>query len=270
MDKRWKKVAAAVLSATAILLSGCMPTQGERSAKQADLPQIVVGSDNYEPYNYIDKNGEFTGIDVDLAREAFHRMGYEPVFIKIDWENKDTYLAEGEVDCLWGCFTMTGREALYAWAGPYMCSRQVVVVRSDSGIEKLSDLAGKRIAVQATSKPETIWLDRTDARIPKPGWVYCFSTMNSLYAALRKDYVDAICGHENALNLFVQATPDAYRMLDESLFLSKLGVAFPKDYDADVVQKLTDTLHEMQQDGTTTQIIQQYGLDESQALEDIT
>ncbi len=156
MDKRWKKVAAAVLSATAILLSGCMPTQGERSTKQADLPQIVVGSDNYEPYNYIDKNGEFTGIDVDLAREAFHRMGYEPLFKKIDWENKDTYLAEGEVDCMWGCFTMTGREALYAWAGPYMCSRQVVVVRSDSGIEKLSDLAGKRIAVQATSKPETI------------------------------------------------------------------------------------------------------------------
>ena len=50
---------------------------------------------------------------------------------------------EGAVDCLWGCFTMTDREDKYNWAGPYMYSRQIVVVNKDSGIENLADLKGK-------------------------------------------------------------------------------------------------------------------------------
>ena len=46
---------------------------------------------------------------------------------------------------------MSGRETKYQWAGPYMYSRQVVAVRADSDIQSLSDLAGKRIGVQATT-----------------------------------------------------------------------------------------------------------------------
>ena len=65
------------------------------------------------------------------------------------WEDKDEYLEEGSVDCLWGSFTMTGREEEYTWVGPYLNSRQVVVVHADSDIFQLSDLEGTRVAVQA-------------------------------------------------------------------------------------------------------------------------
>ena len=37
-------------------------------------------------------------------------------------------LENKEIDCLWGCFSMDGRENDYKWAGPYMVSRQVVAV----------------------------------------------------------------------------------------------------------------------------------------------
>ena len=52
--------------------------------------------------------------------------------------------------------------------------------------------------------------------------VNCFSTTNELYAALRKDYVDAIAGHEAMLGSLVRDGEDAYRMLDESIYTSEL------------------------------------------------
>ena len=52
---------------------------------------------------------------------------------------------------------MNNREESYLWAGPYACSRQVVAVRQDSDIQSLGDLAGHRVAVQISSKPEEIF-----------------------------------------------------------------------------------------------------------------
>ena len=134
---------AALLVLCALVLCGC-----GRQEQDEPLPKLVIGSDNYEPYFYLDEGGSFAGIDVEIATEACRRMGYEPEFQKIAWQFKDILLEQGTVDCLWGCFSMTGREDRYQWAGPYMYSRQVMVVRSDSGIYRLSDLNGKRIAVQ--------------------------------------------------------------------------------------------------------------------------
>ena len=43
----------------------------------------------------------------------------------------------------------------------------MVAVNENSDIYKLSDLEGKNLAVQSTTKPESIFLNRTDDRIPK-------------------------------------------------------------------------------------------------------
>ena len=75
---------------------------------------------------------------------------------------------------------MTEREDEYTWAGPYLKSRQVVVVRQESGIKTLQDLAGKRFAVQVSSKPDEILLNHEDPRIPQVDEVYCFSTLDEV------------------------------------------------------------------------------------------
>ena len=49
---------------------------GEKEAKDSGLAQIVVGSDSYPPYIYLNNDGVPTGIDVEIATEAFRRMGY--------------------------------------------------------------------------------------------------------------------------------------------------------------------------------------------------
>ena len=84
----------------------------------------------FDPYSYLDRNGQFAGIDVELATEAFSRLGYTPEFRTISWPDKDNLLSDGTIDCIWSCFSMNGRETKYQWAGPYMYSRQVVAVRS--------------------------------------------------------------------------------------------------------------------------------------------
>ena len=81
---------------------GCSQKEGLSSAKNEDRPQIIIGSDNYPPFNYEDADGKPAGIDVDLAIEAFDRMGYEAVFTYIDWEAKKQLVESGEIDCIWG------------------------------------------------------------------------------------------------------------------------------------------------------------------------
>ena len=81
---------------------------------------------------------------------------------------------------------MNGREDEYQWAGPYLYSRQVIAVRTDSKIRNISDLAGKRVAVQATTKPEEVLLERSDPRVPEVDMVYSLSGMDEIYASSGK------------------------------------------------------------------------------------
>ena len=60
--------------------------------------------------------------------------------------------------------------------------------------------------------------------------------------------------------------PDTYCMLDESLYISELGVAFKKDTHQELAQKMTQILEQMQEDGTLGGIVEKYGLDVQKAL----
>lgn len=108
------------------MLGGC----GVKKEKEADseLPKIVIGMDYFEPYSYQASDGEYKGIDVELAKEAFRRLGYRPKFENIVWEDKDELLADGTVDCLWSSYSMNGRRQISV-GELYLYSRQMVVVK---------------------------------------------------------------------------------------------------------------------------------------------
>ena len=95
------------------VLTGCGGKQTAET-REAALPQIVVDSDNYPPYNFEDANGRPAGIDVELATEAFKRMGYEAVFTYINREDKKELVESGAIDCIWGSFSIDGRENDYS------------------------------------------------------------------------------------------------------------------------------------------------------------
>ena len=246
---------------------GSLTSCGGTNAKDSGLPQIIVGSDTYPPYIYLNNDGIPAGIDVEIATEAFRRMGYAARFETIDWEQKTDLVESGTIDCIWGCFSMQGRETLYRWAGPYMVSRQVVAVNADSSIQSLSDLAGKTVMVQSTSKPESIFLSGSDPRIPQTVEVFSIEDRSVQYAMLACGYVDAIAAHETAILQYMKDNYAVFRILEEPLLVTGLGVAFAKNDSRGLDHQLNDTFAQMREDGTLERIVGKYLDHASQYLE---
>ena len=246
---------------------GSLTSCGGTDAKDSGLPLILVGSDTYPPYVYLNNDGVPAGIDVEIATEAFRRMGYASRFESIDWEQKTNLVESGTIDCIWGCFSMDGREEVYRWAGPYMVSRQVVAVEADGSIQSLSDLAGKTIAVQSTGKPEEIFLSGSDPRIPQGVEVFSTEDSNVRYAMLACGYVDAVAAHETAILQYMKDNSVEFRILEEPLLVTGLGVAFAKNDSRGLDHQLNDTFAQMRTDGTLEQILGKYLEHASQYLE---
>lgn len=253
----------------ALALGSCGGQTETERVTHSDLPVILVGSDNYPPFHYEDANGQPTGIDVDLAKEAFRRMGYQAMFVTIDWEDKKDLVERGEIDCIWGSFSIDGREDQYLWTEPYLYSRQVVAVRQDSDIQTLADLAGKRVAVQSTTKPEELFLAHTDPRIPRVAEVFSLQDRELIYPYLSKGYADALAAHETAILQCMSDYSLDYRILDEPLLTVGLGVAFARTDQRGLDKELSRTFEEMRADGSLEQIVGRY-LDEPQRLLEVT
>ena len=109
-EKKWNLGRFIGRSSALLLLFALLFLPSAWAEEGENLPKIIIGSDEYQPYSYYNVDGSPQGVDVELAREAFRRMGYEPVFRHMAWEDKDEALANGEVDCLWSGFMMNGRE----------------------------------------------------------------------------------------------------------------------------------------------------------------
>ncbi len=250
-----------LFSSSALALCGCSSQKSVVNGTSEKLPQLKIGIDsNYEPFSYIDESGNYAGLDIELAKEACSRMNREPVFYSIKWDYKDSYLEDGSIDCVWSCFSMNGREDDYTWVGPYMYSRQVVAVRSDSSIKTFSDLAGKVVAVMSSTKPESIFLENKDSRLPSVKNVYSMENMNLVFSALQLGYADAAAGHETVVRQYIDTTPGEYRLLDESLLSASIGIAFGKDRNNDISNELSRVLTEMENDGTLGNILEEYGV----------
>lgn len=257
--RRFVASAAAFIAIGAIgsaSLAGCAPAAGD--SQERELAKLTVGCDAFPPFVRFDENGEPSGIDVEILRTALARLGYEPVFEFIPWEDKDALLEGGDVDIVASCFSMTGREELYQWAGPYMRSRQVACVVPESAIEALADLEDKIVAVQSTTKPEEIILKDLNPDVPKLQKLYCFEDRDLLYPALSKGYVDAVCAHETSIQQYESDYGVEYRILDEPLLEVELGYAFYKGDTRGIAAKLDQVLHDLHADGTLAQIVVGY------------
>ncbi len=235
--------------------------------KDEDLKTLNVGSDLYPPFVDNDEYGNIVGLDVEILTEALARIGYKPNYQLIDWEKKKELLASGELDCVMGSFSMTGRESEYRWAGPYLASRQVVAVDPESDIYTLADLEDKIVAVQSTTKPEGILLNRSNDNIPQIKKLYSFSDRSCLNPALAEGMVDAIAAHESSLLSYEKDYGVTYRILDEPLLEVGLGTAFDLNDTRGIDVKLTRAYRDMLADGTMERLVSIYFDDPSPFLD---
>lgn len=101
-----------IVGILATTLTGCRKTN--ISKVEMNKPVVTLGSDSYPPYNYLNEDGIPTGIDVELATEAFRRMGYQVEVIQINWEKKKNWWRVGRLTVLWVAF----KGALMITVGP--------------------------------------------------------------------------------------------------------------------------------------------------------
>ena len=105
---------------------------------------------------------KLVGFDTELAEAVFGAMGYKVRFQEIDWNETYTDLESGNIDCVWNCFNCNSvdddgiaRADKVDFSYNYMENRQVIVVKSGSGIESAEDLAGKKGGAEKGSAGET-------------------------------------------------------------------------------------------------------------------
>jgi len=95
-----KKIVAFIM---AVAMSLALVACGGESASDMEAikakGEMVIGYTVYEPMNYTDENGIFTGFDTELAIAVCKKLGVTPKFVEINWDTKEVELNAGSIDC---------------------------------------------------------------------------------------------------------------------------------------------------------------------------
>lgn len=130
-----------------MLVAGC--------GKKDDSKLIMVTEAGFAPYEYY-SNGEIVGVDVDIAKEVAASMGKELVIKDIAFDSIINEVKTGKADFgAAGISYNEERAKNVDFTINYSTSKQVVIVKNDSGITNIGDINGKKIAVQLGSIADT-------------------------------------------------------------------------------------------------------------------
>lgn len=265
MNKRIIFISALVI--TTFLMISCVSAEGlfdffandDTNVKNDEKTLIVGFNSQFPPFGYQDDNGNYTGFDLDLAKEVCKRNNWtfvpQPI---IDWNSKQMELEGGEIDCLWSEFTINGREDDYTWSEPYFNNTKVVIVKENSSISSISDLKGKTIEIQQGSSFLNV-LKNNKTLDDMLGEVNEVDGYDTALMDLESGVCDAvICdsglGYFKVVEEFNGAD---FKVLDESISSEQYGIGFKKG-NTELRDQVQKTLDEMFEDGTVDEIAQNY------------
>ena len=243
----------------ALLAIACLALVTSCFEKKENVKEntFTVGFDaDFPPYGFKDSaTGEYTGFDLELAAEVCARNGWQLVKKPINWDAKDMELNSGAIDCIWNGFTINGREKDYTWTEPYVDNSQVVLVKANSSIKTLADLAGKVVAVQTdTPVQKALKEDGDKAALGKTfKKLLTTPTYNNAVMELEAGAVDAVAMDIGVAQKKLADTKDAFRMLDEKIMTEKYGIGF-KLGNTGLRDKVQATLKAMVKDGKAAEI----------------
>ena len=251
-----KKLMAVV--AVALAVCGC----SERGTLKDG--RFVVGFDaDFPPYGF--KQGDqYVGFDLDLARAVCEKKGWTFVANPVNWDSKDMELNSGAIDCIWNGFTMQGRENAYTWTCAYVDNSQVVIVKQNSSIKAIKDLAGKTVGVQ-TDTPVQKALSKGGDCV-KIGSTFkqlvVMPNYNQAVMDLDSGAVDAVALDVGVAKKKMSDLPGKFRMLSEIIMTETYGVGFKKGNE-ELKNQVEDVLRELADDGTMKILAGKYGIEEN-------
>ena len=241
----------------ALLMLFALCACGQSAAPAAEKQKLIVGFDaEFPPFGFIAADGSYDGFDLALAKEVCSRLGWEFEAVAIDWNAKDNELKSGNINCIWNGFTCTGREDQYTWSDAYVDNSIVVIVKADSGIASLADLAGKILMVQAASSGADA-VNANEEFKSSLGEIIELADYNSGFMELRQGTVDAIAADAGVAAYQVANNPGDYVVLDESISEEQYAVGFLLG-NTELRDAVNEQLLAMAKDGTMLKIAENY------------
>ena len=236
---------------------------GGNSNKTAnDESTFIVGFEpQLPPFGYKDDSGNYTGFDLDLAKEVCERNNWTFKAQPINWDAKDAELNSGTIDCFWNGFTIDGRENDYTWSNPYFENKQIFVVKSSDNIKNTSDLKGKTVETQKNSSVLTALKGDNKTLAETFGKLTEVADFNTALKDLESGSCDAVAMDITVAEYDIKNknNTDDFQILNETITTEKYGVGFKKGNDA-LKSQVQSTLDEMFKDGTVEKIAQKYGI----------
>lgn len=225
---------------------------------------MVVGYTVYEPMNYTDADGNFTGFDTELATLVCQELGVEPEFVIINWDTKEVELAGKSIDAIWNGMTLNAeREANMACTVPYCKNAQVVVMKAGADYTDTASLAGKVVCAEQGSAGETQILgddeSEPDAGLAQAEYV-AKSVQTDCLLEVKAETADAAVLDMTLANAMTgEGTDYADLVIVDYLAEEFYGVAFRQG--SDIRDEVNKIFEQFMSDGTLQALADKYSLE---------
>ena len=219
--------------------------------------KMVIGYTVYEPMNYTDADGNFTGFDTELATAVCEKLGVEPEFVEINWDTKVVELDAKSIDCIWNGMTLTDDiMANTATTKAYAKNAQVVVVKDGTDYSSTADLVGKTVVAEAGSAGEAAI--EGDENLAQADYVSKSVQTDCLMEVAAGTADAAVLDLTLANAMIGEGTDYASLKIVDELNAEEYGVAFRKG--SDVAEAVDNAFDELKADGTMQTLADKYGL----------
>ena len=219
--------------------------------------KMTIGYTVYEPMNYTDAEGNFTGFDTELATAVCEKLGVEPDFVEINWDTKVVELDAKSIDCIWNGMTLTDDiMANTACTKAYAKNAQVVVMKADADYSSTADLVGKTVVAEAGSAGESAIND--DESLSQADYVSKSVQTDCLMEVAAGTADAAVLDLTLATAMIGEGTDYANLAIKDELNAEEYGVAFRKGSDA--AEAVNAAFDELKEDGTMQSLADKYSL----------
>ena len=230
------------------------------SAAGSDLDYIkgkgkmVIGYTVYEPMNYTDADGNFTGFDTELATAVCEKLGVEPEYVESDWDSLFAGLDAGRYDMVCNGVEVTEERAkTYAFTTPYGYIHTALAVRKDNeDIHSFEDLKGKTTANSLAST----YMELAESY---GATVQGIDTLEETIQLLTAGRIDATLNADVSFYDYLNVHPDAdFKLVAQTAEASHVAIPVLKSEDTAYLDALNTAIEELRADGTLKTLSEKY------------
>jgi glutamate transport system substrate-binding protein len=196
--------------------------------------------------------GDVEGFDVDLGNYIADRLGAEPEFIEAISDNRIPFLEEGTADLILSTMTITtDRDAEIDFSRPYFIAHGRILVPSDTDIQGVEDLGGKRVCTATGSTYEaTIKEQAPDADLR------LVDLYSECFELIQNGAVDAVSTDDVILTgMIIQ--DDSLQLVGDQLTKEPYGVGMAND-NPELQAFLDETIEASFEDGTWDELYEEW------------